>query len=68
MDWRARFLTHRVQEELRWQRLHADPHTTEADVMQYLHDQCGWHDGHCRQAASEYCVMDCPFRPEDLAC
>lgn len=67
MDWPTRFLQHRLREELAWERTR-DPQATEDDAMQYLHDQCGWENGTCRYAMSEYCALDCPFRPEGMGC
>lgn len=66
MDQAARFLQHRVHEELVWLRLHVDPQATEADALDYLRAQCGFHNGRCQYAPSDYCRLDCPYRPEDL--
>lgn len=66
MDQAERFLKHRIQEELLWQRVHTDPHATETDALAYLRSQCGFDQGGCRYATSDYCVLDCPFRPERL--
>jgi hypothetical protein len=61
-----RFYQHRLHEELIWLRLHVRYDYTEAEAMAYLHDQCGFTNGTCRYATSDYCVLDCPFRPETL--
>lgn len=67
MDHAERFLLHRVAEEWIWIKLHTDPDATEADVLAYLRSQCGLTEPRqCRYAPSEYCVLDCPYRPEDL--
>jgi hypothetical protein len=66
MDHVARFLAHRLHEELAWMRAQLDPDSTEAEAMAYLRDQCGYSNGGCRYWVSDYCALDCPFRPEDL--
>ena len=68
MDLAARFLQHRLAEELAWRRAQLDPQATEAEVLEYLRDQCGVEAGGCRYAPAAYCRLDCPFRPADLPC
>ena len=63
-----RFLRHRLREEWAWLRQHHDPQATEADALAYLRSQCGFAPGACRYQATDYCLDDCPFRPEDLPC
>jgi hypothetical protein len=63
-----RFLAHRLHEELVWLRLHVRDELTEAEALAYLRDQCGFAHGWCRYATSDYCVLDCPFRPEEGLC
>lgn len=65
MDPAERFLRHRVREEWEWLRLHHDPHATEAEALAYVRSQCGFVNGRCAYAQSDYCVFDCPFRLED---
>jgi hypothetical protein len=62
-----RFYQHRLQEELVWLRLHVRYDLTEEDALEYLRSQCGFANGACRYVASDYCRLDCPFRPEVLS-
>lgn len=64
MDATVRFLMHRLYEELIWLR-QLDLTMTLDDAMAYLRDQCGFVGPDCRYARSEYCVLDCPFRPAE---
>lgn len=68
MNGADRFLAHRLHEEWVWMRGNIDPHATEADALAYLRSQCGFDDGGCAYAPSDYCRLDCPFRPEDAPC